>query len=219
MHTVLMSQCVQNYYRLFTGCVSVLALTSTMALSPPASAELFDGPVAQLPVKERVALQQGQVLVTGSKGSYVGKFLVSAPVATAWKVVTDYNNFERFVPNVLSSQLLQSNGNRKVFEQIQVVRVFAFTKQSRVRLAVTEVYPQRVGFRVIQARGLDSLEGVWRLEPVSPYRGAKPNQVLLTHQVTVKPRSKGSRDLFFGIYKDTLEDTLAAIRREIERRS
>lgn len=52
-----MAQYVQNC-RLFITGLSV-ALITTIALGP-ASAQLFDSAVAQLPVKERVALQEGQ---------------------------------------------------------------------------------------------------------------------------------------------------------------
>lgn len=213
-----MAQCFQKYCRLFTAGLSAIALITTITFSPLANAKLFDSVVAQLPVKEQVALREGRVIVSGSKGQYTGRLLVTALTPTAWEVVSDYGNFARFLPNVVSSQILETNGNRKVFEQVQLFRVFIFTKKARVRIAVTETYLQQIAFRLVQGR-LRSLEGSWRLDPVSSYAGAPPNQVLLTHQVTVDPGSISSRGLFFGIYKNSLENTLKAVKQEIEKRS
>lgn len=198
-----MIQCLQNCSLL------AIALATTMTLTPSAAAEVFDTPQLE---QQEVTLQPKQVRVTGKQGQYRGQVVVNAPIATTWKVVTDYNNFERFLPNVVSSQLLKTSGNQKVFEQTQRIRAFIFNKQVRVRIAVTETYPQQVAFKVVSG-DIKSLQGVWRLQPISR------NQVLLVHQVAVNPGSTSNRDLFFRIYKDSLADTLGAMKRESERRT
>lgn len=198
-----MNQCFQNCSLL------AIVLATTMTPTPPTAAEVFhkSPQIAQ----QEVALQPKQARVTGKQGQYRGQVVINAPIATTWKVVTDYNDFERFLPNVVSSQLLKTNGNQKVFEQTQRIRAFIFNKQVRVRIAVTETYPQQVAFKVVSG-DIKSLQGVWRLQPISR------NQVLLVHQVAVDPGSTSNRDLFFSIYKDSLADTLAAMKRESERR-
>jgi len=100
-----------------------LAIALNLFLAP-VDAKLFNGPVDQLPVLERVALREGQVIIAGEKGDYICRFLVNASVDTAWQVLTDYNNFELFLPGVTDSQLLESNGDRKIFEQINRVKTF-----------------------------------------------------------------------------------------------
>jgi len=195
-----------------------IAMAATITISSPASSGLFDGPVDRLSVAERVALRSGGVVMTGDRGEYIGKILVKAPIATAWEVLTDYNNFQNFLPNVAKSQIIENNGNRLVFEQVNIIRVFIFTQKPRVKIAVTQTYPQQIVFRLIEG-DLDSLEGVWRLEPVSPYPGAPPDRVLIANEVTVDPGNISTRDLFFSIYKNTTSDTLAAIKAEIEKRT
>ena len=191
--------------RLFVG-VSVL-LAAAIALSPAAWANES----VVLPAPEQTALRQGRVFLTGAQGQYTGRILVSAPMATVWKVLTDYDNFERFFPNVEASQLLESNGNQKVFEQVNVIRAFIFDRKARVRISTTETYPQQIAFRLVDG-DLKSLEGDWQLEPVSP------NQVLITHHVNVDPGSD-FRDLFFSLYEESLENTLKALKQEIEKRA
>ena len=196
------------------SCVLAIALNISLT---SAHAKLFNGPVDQLPVLERVALREGKVIVTGEKGVYTCRILVNGSVDQAWQVLTDYNNFELFLPGVTDSELLEINGDRKIFEQINRIKTFIFSKKARVRMAVTESYPQKIAFNFLDG-DLESLDGTWLLEPVSPYPSAPPNQVLITHQVTVEPNSIPSRSFFYNIYENRLEKTLAAIQEEVEER-
>lgn len=203
-------------FNLFLGsCALAIALNISLTAS---HAKLFNGPVDQLPVLERVALREGKVIITGEQGVYTCRFLVNGSVDTAWQVLTDYNNFELFLPGVTNSELLETNGDRKIFEQINRIKTFIFSKKARVRMAVTESYPQKIAFNFLDG-DLDALDGTWLLEPVSPYPSAPPNQVLITHQVTVEPNSIPSRSFFYNIYENTLEETLVAIQEEVEQRA
>ena len=195
-----------------------IALNLAIPMIPNANAKLFDGPVDKLPVLERVALRKGEVSFQGERGKYTARVLVTASMDTVWQVLTDYDNFEEFLPKVTDSELLEANGDRKVFEQVNKVKVFLFNKKSRVRIAVQEHYPQQITFKIIDG-DLETLDGEWQLDLVSPYPSAPPNQVLMTHQVEVEPGSIISKSIFFDIYEDTLKATLAAIKEEVEERA
>ena len=211
-----MATSLQKYYRLFT--VGIVAALNVSIAAIPAKAELFNSALDRLPATERLALRQGKSLVTGSNGKYIGRVLVTATPATAWQVLTDYNNFYRFLPTVVSSKLIQNNGDRKVFEQIQIIRAFVITKKARVRIAVKETYPKQIAFSLVEG-DLKSLQGSWRIEPVSPYPGAPSNQVLIVHQVNADPGAIAARGVFYSVYKNTLENTMVALKKEVERRS
>ncbi|MEO1004753.1 MAG: hypothetical protein AAFW67_02640 [Cyanobacteria bacterium J06638_38] len=60
---------------------------------------------------------------------------------------------------------------------------------------------------------------MWTLEPVSPYPSAPPDRVLITHRVSVQPGNTPSDSIFFGIYEDRLQETLEAIKEEVEKRT
>ena len=196
------------------SCAVAIALNISIT---SAYAKLFDGPVDRLPVLERVALREGKVIVTGKEGVYTCRILVNGSVDTAWQVLTDYNNFKLFLPGVTDSELLETNGDRKIFEQINRIKTFIFSTKARIRMAITESYPQKIAFNFLDG-DLDNLDGTWLLEPVSPYPSAPPNQVLITHQVKVEPNATPSRSFFYNIYENTLEKTLAAIKEEVEER-
>jgi ribosome-associated toxin RatA of RatAB toxin-antitoxin module len=202
---------------LLVGSLSVLTSMTTGAIAP-AQAQLFNSPVDRLPTAERVTLRSGKPVVTGQNGSYVAKLLVTASPDVVWSVLTDHNNYSRFLPNVASSKVLQSNGNRKIVEQVDERQIFLMNVRSRLRSAVTETKKQRIDFRLING-DLKELQGSWQIEPVAPYRGAKPNQILITQEVKAQPKSGTPKGTFYNIFKSSLAETMNAFRQEIGRRS
>lgn len=202
---------------LLAGC---LAITSAIAppILLPAQAQLFNGPVDRLSVAERTALRQGQVVVTGEKGRYVVRTLVTASRDVVWAVLTDYDQFAKFLPNVASSRLLEAQGNRKVVEQIDVRQVLVVKTRSRVLTENVETPKQRIDFRLLDG-DLKALRGAWQLEPVAAYPGARPTQILLTQTIEAEPPTSAPSGVFYNVFKRALSDSATAIRTEIGRRS
>ena len=198
--------------------LAAIALLSSIVFSPTATARLFNGPVDVLPLEQRVSLRNGELVFLGKDGNYTGRFLVKTSVDNAWQVLTDYDRFADFLPGVVSSELIENDGDRKVFEQINKIKTFIFSVESRVKIASTESYPEQIAFQAVDG-DLKSLNGEWLLEPVSPYPSAPPDSVLVTHKVTVEPAEAPSDGIFFSIYEDRLQETLLAIKQEAEKRA
>ncbi|MEL6909635.1 MAG: SRPBCC family protein [Cyanobacteria bacterium J06629_2] len=201
--------------------LSIIAATSfllSITSSSMVNAKLFDGPVDRLPLEERVSLRRGELVFTGSDGNYVSRLLITTSLDNAWQVLTDYENFADFLPGVTSSELLESSGDRKVFEQTNKIKTLVFSIESRVQVATTETYPEQIAFQAVDG-DLETMDGTWMLEAVSPYPSAPPDRVLLTHKVMVEPANAPSNGIFFSIYEDRLQETLEAIKTEAERRS
>ncbi|NJK34443.1 MAG: cyclase/dehydrase [Oscillatoriales cyanobacterium SM2_2_1] len=189
-------------------------------LCPRAIAQerLFTGPVDRLPPLERAALRQGQVVVTGNDGSYTARVLLGANASQVWQVLTDYPNLPKFIPNMVESRVLQQEGDRKIVEQIDRRQVVLISVVSRLRLQIREIPQQQVQFQLI-AGDLESMEGSWQIEPVSPIPLRPPSQTLITHTVRVQPKAGIPRDTFQEIFRDSLVGTLHSIGREVQRRS
>jgi len=202
---------------LIAGCLSVLAGMATVP-AVPVRAGLFDGPVDRLPVEERVALRNGKTVVTGVEGNYVGKVLVTAKPDVVWSVLTDYENFPKFLPNVVSTKIVGANGNRKVVEQVSERQVFLVSVTSRVRTENTETEKQRIDFRLVDG-DLKELQGFWLIEPVSEIPGRDPTQVLITQEVQAKPKGGTPEGMFYDIFKGAIEGNLKAIQKEVNKRS
>ena len=208
-----MSQFARNL--LITGCLSTISLS---AIAPAVNAELFNSVVDRLPVQERVKLNSGQPVVTGDKGKYTARVLISTSTNIAWSVLTDYSNTAKFIPNVESSKVVSTSGNHKTIEQIDSRQVLLITTRSRVVSAITETPKSRIDFRAIDG-DIKSLNGYWLVEPVAPYNGAKADRVLITQVVETKPRAGIPSGVFYGIFKRSLGEILTAIKKESERRT
>ena len=214
----MINQLYQKNRFLVLPLLGAIAFGSSIVFSPAARAKLFDGPVDVLPLEQRVSLRNGELVFLGEAGDYTCRFLVKTSVDNAWQVLTDYEHFAEFLPGVISSELIENNGNLKVFEQINKIKTLIFSIESRVKIASTESYPEQIAFQAVDG-DLKTLNGEWLLEPVSPYPSAPPDSVLITHKVTVEPAEAPSDSIFFSIYEDRLQETLLAIKQEAEKRA
>ena len=168
--------------------------------------------IAELTLEEQTDLKQGEVILQGEKGQYVGQVITQGNREKAWEVLTDYDNFANFLPNIASSKIIQANEKVKIFEQINIVDLLILEKQFTVKIEATETYPQLVNFKLVEG-DLGRLEGTWEINKL-------PNdQVLIVHRVNVAPQSEKGDAFFFGIYESSLEETIRAIAKEISDRS
>lgn len=207
--------------------VTPLATTATAQtqLSPDQTSQEADRDVlASLSDRERAALEDGQVTVSaareGDKGQFTARVLIDAPIDKAWEVLTDYDNFEKFLPNIENSELLESEDNRRVFEQMNVISVIpsVIDIRSRVVIESTEIRPKQVAFQLVEG-DLETLQGIWQLDPVKSTDAEEAEQILVTHQVDIDPGSGSPRGLFFSTYRLVLEDSLIAAKAETEKRA
>jgi ribosome-associated toxin RatA of RatAB toxin-antitoxin module len=208
---------IETYQQVSLSSLVAIATLITVTSISPAQAQLFNGPVDRLPPVERDALRKGRVVVNGNNGNYEAKVLVKASPQVVWNVLTDYANLSRFIPNMSSSKVLENKGDRKVVEQVDSRQVFLINIQSRTKLAIKETFLKQIDFKMVDG-DLDSLQGYWKMELVSAYPGAKPNQVLITHNVAAQPKSSVPSSTFYDIFKGSLSETLSAVSGEILRR-
>ena len=166
----------------------------------------------KLSPQEQIDLNQGKVILKGQQGEYTGQVLATGNLDSAWSVLTDYENFSNFLPNVASSKVIDTRGNQKIFEQVSIVDLWLFTEQSTLQISAKETQKQKIDFQMVKG-DLKNLQGTWQLEQVTD------NQILITHTVKVQPKSTTEKPLFFGFYESSLEATLEAISQEITKRS
>jgi len=157
------------------------------------------------------------VVVTGSKGQYTARVLVTATLPQVWAVLTDYGNLAQFIPNMASSRIVRDQGDRKVVEQVDRRQVFVVNVVSRTVLDISEEKLSKIHFRLAEG-DLENLTGTWQIEPVSFVPRQPPTQVLITHTVTVQPKANIPSATFFDIFEASLSDTLLAIAKEVQRR-
>ncbi|MFM2315363.1 MAG: hypothetical protein RLZZ04_4641 [Cyanobacteriota bacterium] len=193
---------ILGIYQNLNGSSAVLAQT-TVALS---------NNLTNLSPQEKTSLKQGKVVLKGQKGIYLGQVETTGKINTAWQVLTDFNNFEHFMPNIAASRIISSKGDRIVFEQVNVVDLWVVKQKFAVQIEAIQTKPNTIDFKIVEG-DLKKLVGRWQIKESSPGR------ILVSHAVEVEPKAKTEKALFYGIYESSLEETLKAIAQEITKRS
>lgn len=183
-----------------------------------ASAKLLDKFTAQLSTAERHALQNRQAIVTCRRGRCVGWVLIAAPLDTVWQVLTDYANFDQFLPNVTASRVLSAKGDRTIVEQTDTRRVLLADVTSTIQTENIERAPERIDFRLLNG-DLKRLEGCWRIYPASDDERMGSPQVLLTQTASAEANAGLFEGIFHQVFESSLSENLTAIQAEAERRS
>jgi ribosome-associated toxin RatA of RatAB toxin-antitoxin module len=168
--------------------------------------------LTNLSPQEKTSLKQGKVVLKGQRGIYLGQVETTGKINTAWQVLTDFNNFEGFMPNIAASKIISSKGDRIVFEQVNVVDLWVVKQKYVVQIEAIQTKPNTIDFKIVEG-DLKKLVGRWQIKESSPGR------ILVSHAVEVEPKAKTEKALFYGIYESSLEETLKAIAQEISRRS
>jgi carbon monoxide dehydrogenase subunit G len=138
-------------------------------------------------------------------------FDVAADCATAWDVLTDYDQMHQFVSGLKRSHLEEYSGKGRFLVEQEFEGGFLFvTKRVRVRLAVQEIRCQSILFEDVGHQDFEFYKGSWQLQP-KPNRELKISYSLKSQQNFNEP--------FAGDYmKGGIKDLLDSVRKEILRR-
>ncbi len=168
--------------------------------------------ISNLSPQEKADLEQDKVILQGQKGNYLCQVLAQGNVDTAWEVLTDYDNFDRFLPNIVSSKIIEEQGDRIIFEQVNVVDLWLFKQEFKVQIEAIKNKPTQVDFKIVDG-DLKKLVGKWKIAEIST------GKILVSQAVEVEPGANTEKPFFYGVYESSLEDTLKAIALEIAKRS
>ncbi|WP_159785437.1 SRPBCC family protein [Sodalinema gerasimenkoae] len=194
-----------------------------MTLSLTLLPSLMPGAIAleSFPAAGRNALEFSEVgpevgpeieLTRNEDASYTIIVDLEASAEDIWSVIADYGSFNQFLPNIVSSEILEVEGNRHVVEQVSEQQVLFFQVRSRLRTENLETQNQRIDFRLLEG-DLNQLEGYWVIEATE-----NPQVHRLRQTVTATPPPGTPDAVFHTIFRQSLTDNLAAIRDEIQRR-
>jgi len=174
--------------------------------------------LAKLTSADWATLAKRRVLLKGGKGQY--GVMVSTPTdaETAWAVLTDYENFHRFLPTVVESRVIQSEGGRTIVEQLDRRRILLSTVESTVRTENLEIDRQQISFRLLEGN-LQHMYGHWRLDAAPEALVGKAAHLLVSQQVHAEADVGPFKSMFYNLFETSLVDTVKAIRAEMERRT
>ncbi len=173
--------------------------------------------LAKLTEADWAVLAKGKVLVKGGKGQYGIMAVTSVTQAAAWRVLTDYGNFDKFLPTVVTSRVVESEGDRTVVEQLDRRRILLTTMESKVLTENLELDGQQISFRLLEGN-LEYMYGHWRIDAPPAALGAAAG-CLLSQQVRAEADVGPFKSMFYSMFEASLVDTIKALRTEMERRA
>ena len=108
---------------------------------------------------------------------------IPQPVEQVWNVITDYEHLADFVPNLTTSKILANSDGRIRLEQIGAQCFLNFKFCARVILDMTEVFPQEIGFSMVEG-DFKKFMGKWSLQPAML---GEQTATLLSYELVVQP--------------------------------
>ncbi|MFP4220214.1 MAG: SRPBCC family protein [Phormidium sp.] len=193
--------------RLLVGLIT-LSLMLLPSLTPGAIALEMSPRVARSQTGPESEIQ----ISREDENTYNLAVTLDASAEETWSVIADYGSFSHFLPNIISSEVLEIEGNRHVVEQVSEQQVLFLRIRSRIRTENLETENQRIDFRLLEG-DLNQLEGSWMIETT------EDGQIVrLTQTVTVAPPPGTPDGVFHTVFRQSLTDNLEAIRDEIQRR-
>ena len=90
--------------------------------------------------------------------------LLEADAATAWRVLTDYDHYTEFIPDLRVSRVLARRGSTVTVEQSGDATLWLFSLPLNITFEVTELPPNRLQSRAI-AGSLRALSSSYRVTP------------------------------------------------------
>ena len=121
------------------------------------------------------------------------------PVDVLWQVLTDYEQLERFIPNLASSELIYREGSVVRLQQVGSQQLLGLRFSAQVQLELTE-YRQDglLKFRMVKG-DFRRFEGSWQIRQ-------RPEGSSLLYELTVQ----GCLGMPIGLIEERLRDDLSS---------
>lgn len=177
----------------------------------------LDELISPLSPTAQYTLRRGDALVLPTGRRFVTRIVVAASIETVWETLTDYANFETFLPTVVSSQVVESEGDRHLVEQIDSRTILLAPVRTRVCTENIEIPKKRINFRLVEG-DMKTFDGHWQIYAVGTSDQPGIEHTLLLQSAEVDAGSVFFEGIVRGLVIDSLKANVTAIRDEAERR-
>lgn len=177
----------------------LLCLLLTCALPAMAARPALDVSV------ERVNTDSGQVYSVSARGE------VAAAPAAVWRVLTDYDRMDEYVPDLKQARVLSRSGDRAVIEQFGSAHFLFFRRDIHL---VVQAHEQPMSQIDISLVGGDMKVYIcsWRLVPVPETGGTR-----ILYNGTMAPKFYVPGFLGSNLIRSDIEKMIAAVLARIDR--
>lgn len=139
-----------------------------------------------------------------------GRFIIRAPLAVAWDVLSDYDHLARFVCSMRESHVDSHAGPTLVVRQRFAGRLLFLERSFNVQLSIREEPQRSIAFRDLSHADFERYEGAWTLRETE-------EGIEVTYRLTVKGGLVGLATK--SPARRMAQELLAEIHSEIGRRS
>jgi ribosome-associated toxin RatA of RatAB toxin-antitoxin module len=156
----------------------------------------------------------------GSAVQVTTQAIVRAPLEVIWQTLTDYDHLAEFVPDLVSSRVIDRQGSIVTVEQAGKAHLWFFTYAIDVVVEVTEQPPHTLAVRVLSGN-LKQLEGGYRLDKLEAKEGAQGiegDEYLLQWSGVIEPALPVPWAVTLPLMRSNIARQFEGMVREIERR-
>lgn len=129
-----------------------------------------------------------------------------------WQVLTDYEAFREFMPNLIESRRLQHSTTGDRIEQVRTKSFMGMNFSARSVFDIKEEFPRQIHYQLVEG-DMKALSGYWRLEPIS---SSKPEAgIILIYDFFVSPKRIFPMALVEQVLNHDIPTNLLAIRQRV----
>ncbi len=154
--------------------------------------------------KIRIERNQGAFMIDAS-------LRVDAHHHIAWQVLTDYNNLARFVPGVLTSEIVSGPGEPLLLKQTGQSGFLLFRLPIEVVVRITETPLEAIRFEAVGG-SFKNKQGEWRIERLE-------DATLLIYRASIAPGFWAPPQIGIAVIGQDVRNKLLGVAREMRRRA
>lgn len=150
----------------------------------------------------------------GRKRHIFAKIEIPYRLEQIWQVITDYEAFADFIPNMTSSRRLEHPTGGIRLEQVRTKSLIGMKISARSVVDIEEKFPDKVHYQLIEG-DLKEFSGYWHLEAGNSSE-LEP-KVKLIYDYSVLPKSIIPAPLFEHFLSNDVPASLLAVRQRVEK--
>jgi ribosome-associated toxin RatA of RatAB toxin-antitoxin module len=150
----------------------------------------------------------------GRQRRVFAKIQIPYPAKQVWQVLTDYEAFAEFMPNLIQNRRLEHLAGSIRVEQVRLKSLMGMKFSTRLVLDVEEKFPDEIHFQQIEG-DFKSFSGYWRLEPWE--RSNQKDGVDLLYNFLIWPKQIFPMALVEHVLSHDVPASMLAIRRRVEK--
>ena len=131
-----------------------------------------------------------------------------------WQVLTDYETYDEFIPNLIHNRLLNRSTDKIILEQVRLKSFMGMKFYARTVIGIEEKLPNKIHYQLIEGDFKD-LSGCYQLEPwvlTNSQTGIK-----LYHNFLVWPKRMQPVKLVEDVLRNDEPMNLLAIHQRVEK--